>query len=957
MRNAMSNENAVVVFQGYSNEIKKRLLQCSLMPTASADLLNKIVQFVGVTDANYTNGLFYKCVPDDETYKWEAISSEGDKIFVGTQQQWTDLTIAEKTEYDYAYITDDLGAEIEVVDAVTDGDMRPVSSNAVYDHVASKISGLYRPAGSKTCEELTSSLLIAANLGKVFNMSDTGTTTSDFVEGAGKPIRIGDNIGIVDIGTTEVPAYRFDHLLGIIDTSNFVEKEVGKGLSSNDYSNTDKSKVDALGTASSKNVPSSGDAGDTEVVLGNDTRLGKIIGNNTVVATDKTPFLSRQCLNPIGFKGYVREKLVGASYAWNQLIQNGNFEDTSNWAPYNSSYTSLSVANNAATLTFTNTSTSSYNYGIIQTLTTPSIAGHKYLVQFTAKLSYSGSFGYDNFGGSASKEFIAGKWDTLYTIWNANSEYASILLRARGDDLPAINDTAIIKNFQITDLTLAFGSEIADYLYNLSNNGGIQKLRDMGCPIDKYTPYGNYLVSSKTSGKKIVGFNVWDEEWELGNIDDYGNNQVNNTRIRSKGYIPVLPNTDYYMKFPGYGLIRYYDANKTFVGYTDKNGKATVTEGEIRTTSDNVFYIRIVSTDQTTYNHNICINISDPSKNGQYEPYSGYEISLGNDELHGLFKLVDGEIVAEGDIKESNGNIDRKYNIVDLGSLNWTYNNSRFECESSLSNIGGETYGEGYYYKNVICAKYVNESTSNNKTFFVYRSESSPYNKKILIYDASYTNAAAFKNAVAGVKLIYEKSSPTNEQSVSFADPMSLVGATTEEYIDDRTIPCPIGAIREYMGESDDRIVFPSSPMSDGKRVLTSYKSGDEEQLVWEDIDTKLNYHDYTVTGDGTTTWGDLLASLRPIYESLSEDEKTFSKLIFRSEHISGNECLSYCGAYWYSRMGIAFEGDLWIDHASLAHDSTYYYQKVGDTFTDRTSQTTSQSLSLRVFVEVGNNS
>ena len=47
----------------------------------------------------------------------------------------------------------------------------------------------------------------------------------------------------------------------------------GKDLSTNDYNNTDKGKVDALGTASSKNVPTSGNAGSSEVVMGNDTRL------------------------------------------------------------------------------------------------------------------------------------------------------------------------------------------------------------------------------------------------------------------------------------------------------------------------------------------------------------------------------------------------------------------------------------------------------------------------------------------------------------------------------------------------------------------------------------------------------------------------------------------------------------------------------------------------------------
>ena len=41
----------------------------------------------------------------------------------------------------------------------------------------------------------------------------------------------------------------------------------------NNYDDTDKGKVDALGTASTKDIPESGDAGNDEVVLGNDSRL------------------------------------------------------------------------------------------------------------------------------------------------------------------------------------------------------------------------------------------------------------------------------------------------------------------------------------------------------------------------------------------------------------------------------------------------------------------------------------------------------------------------------------------------------------------------------------------------------------------------------------------------------------------------------------------------------------
>ena len=48
-------------------------IQVSTMPTAAVGELDKIYQFVGTTDANYTNGYFYKCVSDGQdpaTYSW-----------------------------------------------------------------------------------------------------------------------------------------------------------------------------------------------------------------------------------------------------------------------------------------------------------------------------------------------------------------------------------------------------------------------------------------------------------------------------------------------------------------------------------------------------------------------------------------------------------------------------------------------------------------------------------------------------------------------------------------------------------------------------------------------------------------------------------------------------------------------------------------------------------------------
>ena len=69
--------------------------QVTTLPAASAANLNKIYQYIGTTNANYTNGMFYKCVYDTSVnpavYKWQIIKSSatGNYTPAGTVSQPT----------------------------------------------------------------------------------------------------------------------------------------------------------------------------------------------------------------------------------------------------------------------------------------------------------------------------------------------------------------------------------------------------------------------------------------------------------------------------------------------------------------------------------------------------------------------------------------------------------------------------------------------------------------------------------------------------------------------------------------------------------------------------------------------------------------------------------------------------------------------------------------------------
>lgn len=123
-------------------------------------------------------------------------------------------------------------------ESVTD---RAVTPHAVRAAIDAAVSSAYHAAGTKTVAQLTGSLLIAENEGCVYNVTDSGTTTADFVDGAGHPINAGDNVGVCDVGGG---VYKFDLLSGFVDLSNYL-------TNTGDASNATSTFTKAIGDTSS----------------------------------------------------------------------------------------------------------------------------------------------------------------------------------------------------------------------------------------------------------------------------------------------------------------------------------------------------------------------------------------------------------------------------------------------------------------------------------------------------------------------------------------------------------------------------------------------------------------------------------------------------------------------------------------------------------------------------------
>lgn len=120
-----------------------------------------------------------------------------------------------------------------------------------------------------------------------------------------------------------------------------------------------------------------------------------------------------------------------------------------------------------------------------------------------------------------------------------------------------------------------------------------------------------------------AGVNLWDEQWEVGAIDDNGQNTTSGGNFRSTNYIPVLPGMRFYVYYelPEGAELRsnirlfYYDQNKTYISnaWTGKSA-ATV--------PSNAYYVRFYG-DSAFNSQNDNVSFNFPSSDTSYHPYSG----------------------------------------------------------------------------------------------------------------------------------------------------------------------------------------------------------------------------------------------------------------------------------------------------------------------------------------------
>lgn len=360
------------------------------------------------------------------------------------------------------------------------------------------------------------------------------------------------------------------------------------------------------------------------------------------------------------------KSIHGRTLRWNQLRQpssgsNTQTKDGLSW-----------TKNNDGSVVVADTATASGNLVFI---TASCKQGHKYLMR---GCSPSGGSAGTYYGGFDSNVVDTGNGG-IYHKSTADSDVAIRFSYVSGATVP---ETTLWP--QLFDLTAMFGA---------GNEPTTVEEFEALYPLPYYEYDAGSLLPVNMTGIETTGFNQWDEEWEVGNIDDStGLDTISSQLIRSKNYIPVFPSTEYYANLAGKNANIYcYDAAKSFIGYISHNNNGTFT------TLAGTAYIRFRMNTAygTTYNNDICINLSDPTRNGTYEPYWHQTRTVPAGTLRGAGSVFD-ELTETERIT--------RVGEVDLGTLTWSKVGSYYATSDALPNV--LTPATGGVVANATCDTY-----------------------------------------------------------------------------------------------------------------------------------------------------------------------------------------------------------------------------------------------------------
>ena len=359
----------------------------------------------------------------------------------------------------------------------------------------------------------------------------------------------------------------------------------------------------------------------------------------------------------------------GVSRVNNQLVQNGDFSNgTTGW------YGVASVTDGVGTKNF-----SSAYVGINRDDVDIRL-GNVYLVSFKYKGDANTISGGWNtaLGNINNSDFVdksvpapTTSFQTFYAVITFKSSIVGSLSAINKINL--YNSNASAGNLWFTDifvknLNTYFNTTDLSFLGN-TDSAKLAKIQSDYPWLLTPSSYGTSMVKTRYESFTSVGVNIWDEEYKTGlYLTTDGTYQDNSSRICTKNYIKVKPNTAYYIN-NAFAWVIYYDANKTFISAENQTAGS-----QSFTTPANCHYIMydFASTYGTTYNHDIQICLNSYADKTTYHPYSKHTLSLPSPiELGSAGSVSEKAYLNEDGEAWKTNPINN--NGVDLGTVHFTY--------------------------------------------------------------------------------------------------------------------------------------------------------------------------------------------------------------------------------------------------------------------------------------------
>jgi len=437
---------------------------------------------------------------------------------------------------------------------------------------------------------------------------------------------------------------------------------------------------------------------------------------------------------------------------------------------------------------------------------------------------------------------------------------------------------------QIIDLTACFGPTIADYLYNLANNGGVAWFK-------RYFPKDYYPFKAigdfthvKISGKKYTKFNQFDLPTF---VSTYGTggviaNNVLNSKI-------LWENTENYQ-----GRIEIYHKGITKTGsgviyiifkYTDGTNSSYVSENIITADGtslsangkivDKVTLLYSADGSHNFTNAKMCISFYwDGSRSGEYEDYNATTYAIDPIDIIGIPKIdANGNLYFEGNRYNSDGSVDEEYDtkiiaINDVGEVSNSYANIKYFYIAKPSTFVG--YGN---YRSIvgvmICDKFVAiKGDPYDTASMIGTVNGDAQDNRLWFGFTPGTTLAQAQTALNGAVLIYKKNTTTQgTPATPFSELQTCDNWGAEIDLppedDTRDVEVPVSSDTDYIANLKDKVESaPGNPANDGVYVMTR-EDGENSYTLLSNYLSNNGYEKVVDLSSGITDSAGVLYALK----------------------------------------------------------------------------------------------